>query len=198
LRFPFFRRKKKEAEAPPITREQFLQLVPIRNPALKWRRYRTGEVYIILEGPRRPAKQGIVSKLFPAASTPRTKRIILDKIGSFVWDLCDGKNTIDDIITKLSETHKLTRREAEIPLRAYLQNLAKRGFIGVLPKEALAKYRAEREREEEGEREKEKEKGEEGEAKEKESKDKGSEMGGGEGEGEGEGKKESEEGAQKP
>ncbi|MEM3018963.1 MAG: PqqD family protein [Candidatus Bathyarchaeia archaeon] len=156
MRFPFFR-KKKEAEVPPITREQFLQLVPVRNPALKWKRYRTGEVYIILEGPRRPARQGLVSKLFPAASSPRTKRIILDKIGSFVWDLCDGKNTIDDIITKLSETHKLTRREAEIPLRAYLQNLAKRGFIGVLPKEALAKYRAEAEVETEGEEEEKKE-----------------------------------------
>ncbi|MBS7628053.1 PqqD family protein [Candidatus Bathyarchaeota archaeon] len=140
--FPFFR-KKKEAEVPPITREQFLQLVPLRNPALKWKRYRSGEVYIILEGPRRPARRGIASKLFPVASSPRTKRIILDKIGSFVWELCDGNNTIDDIITKLSEAHKLTRREAEIPLRAYLQTLAKRGFIGVLPKEALAKYQAE-------------------------------------------------------
>ncbi|RLE78217.1 MAG: hypothetical protein DRJ56_00565, partial [Thermoprotei archaeon] len=62
------------------------------------------------------------------------KKILLDKVGSFVWDLCDGEHTVEDIIRELMREYKLHRREAEASLLLYLQMLSKRALIGfILP-----------------------------------------------------------------
>ena len=61
------------------------------------------------------------------------KKIVLDNIGSYVWELCNGKNSVNDIISGLMEKYKLRRIEAEKSLILFLQMLSRKTLIGFLP-----------------------------------------------------------------
>jgi len=118
-----------------FSREEFLQLKPIKNPYLKWTKSEMGEVVITLK--LKETKKGkFLSKLFPA---PKEKRIALDKIGSFVWDRCDRKHSLEDIAKELCDEYKMMRQEAEVSLSTFIQELSKRKFIGVLTPEVKEK-----------------------------------------------------------
>lgn len=126
-------RKRKVPEvpgAPLITKEVLLKSKPVRNPELEWQRYPSGEVAIFV---KREVK-GFTKLVARAAKVEPRKKILLDKVGSFVWDLCDGEHTVEDIIRELMREYKLHRREAEASLLLYLQMLSKRALIGfILP-----------------------------------------------------------------
>lgn len=63
----------------------------------------------------------------------------MDEVGSFVWDMCDGKHTVEEIIQELSAKYKMMRRETEVALTTYFQQLTNRKFIGVLAPEVKEK-----------------------------------------------------------
>lgn len=130
--FGFFKRKKMQSPPQPIiTKEQMLKSKPIRNPEIDWQRYPSGEVAIIVK--KKP--KGMTKFIARMTGKEPIKKILLDSVGSFVWDLCDGKHTVEDIIKKLMEKYKLHRREAEASLLLYLQMLSQRALIGfILPK----------------------------------------------------------------
>lgn len=143
-----FRRRKKE-EGLQIPRSYFLKVKPIRNPALKWEKdKKTREVKIKV--PLRPpsqaqskAKKGILDRLFPPE--PGERVISLDKVGSIVWELCDGERTIGDIANYLVEKYKILPEEAEISLNAYFNQLSRRGLVGfIVPEELKKKLEAEK------------------------------------------------------
>jgi len=69
----------------------------------------------------------ITSKIF---MIPDKRVVVLDDVGSFVWTLCDGKNSIEHIIKRLCNKYNLTRKEAEVSLLTYMRQLGKRGFVG--------------------------------------------------------------------
>jgi hypothetical protein len=60
------------------------------------------------------------------------KKLRFDEIGSYVWELCDGKRTVDEIIQELSKKYNLTRKESEKPLLAFIDLLQKRRLLGLL------------------------------------------------------------------
>jgi len=121
---PFFRRKRaEEKKQPQISKEVFLKSIPIRNPNLTWKKYPSGEIAVIIKLEEK--KRG-----FKFIKTPKEKKILLDKVGSFVWELCDGKHTVDDIINELVSKYKLHRREAEASLTLYLRMLSQRLLVG--------------------------------------------------------------------
>ena len=122
---PIFRKKKPEKTT---SREEFLSFKPVKNPYLKWKKSETGEVVITLEL-KNTKVTSFWLKLFP---TPKEKRISLDKIGTFVWERCNGKHTVEQIVKELCDEYKMMRQEAEISISTFLQQLSKRGFIGVL------------------------------------------------------------------
>ncbi|HDD63669.1 MAG TPA: PqqD family protein [Thermoprotei archaeon] len=132
--FNIFRKKKKKEEGvkkrPQITKEMLLMSKPVRNPTITWEKYPSGEiavkVKIVKKGKRR-------DKVYE-------KKYLLDEVGSFVWNMCDGKHTVNDIISALMEKYKLHRREAEASLLQYLNMLSQRMLIGfMLPKDIIEK-----------------------------------------------------------
>jgi len=142
-----FRRKKREGLQVP--RSIFLKAKPVRNPALTWEKdKKTKEVTITV--PLRPAsqasktKKGILDKIFPPE--PEKKIIKLDRVGSIVWELCDGERTIGDIANYLVEKYKIMPEEAEISLNAYFNQLSGRGLIGFILPEELKKQMKETEK----------------------------------------------------
>jgi hypothetical protein len=55
----------------------------------------------------------------------------LDELGLFVWDACDGKTSVQQVIRKLAKRYNLNLREAEVATVKFLQMLTKRGLIGI-------------------------------------------------------------------
>jgi hypothetical protein len=62
---------------------------------------------------------------------PPYKQVVLDEVGSDVWNLCTGDNDVDTIVKTLARKYKLGRREVELSLANYLRTLAQRGLIGL-------------------------------------------------------------------
>ena len=122
-----------------LPKEVFLRSRPVRNPNVRWEKYPSGEVAIILK--LRKTKSVRLLSLF--VRLPEEKKLVLDKVGSRVWELCDGEHTVEDIIEMLMREYKLRRREAEVSLTAYLQQLIKRGLIGLLPPKELERAKKE-------------------------------------------------------
>jgi len=121
---------------PNIGRENVVQSIPLRNTAITWEMDDKNEVSLVI-----PQKEKlwvkITSKIF---MIPDKRVVVLDDVGSFVWTLCDGKNSIEHIMRRLCNKYNLTRKEAEVSLLTYMRQLGKRGFIGfAVPKEQYEK-----------------------------------------------------------
>jgi hypothetical protein len=112
---------------PPLSREQSLGSVPLRNAAVEAERTDDGEVRLAV--PRRDACW--VRVLARVLYVPKSRRVTLDELGSYVWDLCDGQHSVRQIIHALSERYRLHRKEAEVSVVAYLRLLTKRDLIGI-------------------------------------------------------------------
>jgi hypothetical protein len=112
---------------PQVDRENAMQAIPLRNTVIKWEMDdNKNEVSLVV-----PQKDKlwvkIASKIF---MIPKKRVVVLDEVGSFVWTLCDGKNSIEHIVRRISNKYNLTRKEAEVSLLTYMRQLGKRGFVG--------------------------------------------------------------------
>jgi len=119
------RRLFRHPKPPPIDRRQVLRLYPIRNALVRHEQNESGVFTLIV--PLQP--RGIFGWLSRIFKLPREHRIELDEIGSAVWALCDGKHAVETIVQRLAQQYKLERREVELSLFAFLNTLARRGFI---------------------------------------------------------------------
>jgi len=117
------RLKKRDAN---IDRVYVLKSIPLRNTLIKWEMDDKNEVSLVV-----PQKEKlwvrIVTKIF---MIPNKRVIVLDDVGSFVWTLCDGKNSIEHIVKRLCNKYNLTRKEAEMSLLTYMRQLGKKGLVG--------------------------------------------------------------------
>lgn len=117
---------------PQIDRQAVLTLRPGRNSLLTWEKRETGET--ILTVPQNQ-KAGLPARLMARwLRAPAERRIELDEVGGYVWDLCDGSHTIESIVQKTGRHYKLNRREAEVSVTMFLQMLHERNFIGFYKK----------------------------------------------------------------
>lgn len=97
-----------------------LDLVPKRT--MKWKR--GDKVSIVV-----PRARNIIGKHFIDALGLRpTYRVNLDEYGSAVWNLCDGKRTVEQIGDELKKVHGKT-------FEPVYERLAI--FIGILKREGL-------------------------------------------------------------
>ncbi|MBO3801011.1 MAG: PqqD family protein [Thermoproteota archaeon] len=117
--------KKKEKT---VSRERFLNAIPIRNPIIKWETSDDNTVTLIIS--RSPdAVSTFVQKMF---TLPGEKKVKLDEIGSKVWLKVDGKSNMQDLIKWFSEEFRVAQREAEVSLSLFFKELSKRGFLTLL------------------------------------------------------------------
>jgi len=108
-------------------RDDVLKARPVRNTLVKWEQNPENELVTLSVPQKEILWVKLVSKLF---RLPNSRIIALDEVGSFVWGLCDGYNTLDAIIRALSNKYKLTHKESETSLMEYFRRLSKRGIIG--------------------------------------------------------------------
>ncbi len=99
---------------------------PTRNESLEWEKTDDGEVQISIVR-QETWKVRLLSKLF---YIPKKRKITLDEVGTEVWQMCNGRTSVGDMIEKLSDTYQLNRKEAEVSLLQYLKTLGEKRFIG--------------------------------------------------------------------
>jgi hypothetical protein len=116
-----------------FSKSDVLKARPVRNSLINWNKADNGTISLIV-----PQKNSlwvrIVSTIF---MLPKSRVVALDEVGSVVWTMCDGHNSIEGITKALCNKYKLTRKEAETSLLAYFRKLGKRGMIAfAIPKKA--------------------------------------------------------------
>lgn len=123
--FSFFRKKKPLQ----LTREQSLASKPVKNPNVKWEKTETGEV--VLEFPvKLPRRIRLAGWLIGKKTDEKsTRKIELDEVGSLVWEGCDSRTTVAEIVRKVAKAYKLPRKEAEHSTTLFLKLLAQRGVL---------------------------------------------------------------------
>ncbi len=109
---------------PIIIPKNYLDRIPKRSPSLKWKNDENG--CITLEVENKGWVNRLAQKLF---GRPKVSYVHLDKLGSFVWPLLDGKTTITELGKAVDaefgeEAHPLYER-----LARYFQILDSYGFV---------------------------------------------------------------------
>ena len=111
--------KKKQIIIP----ENYLERIPLRSASLTWKTDRKG---VVLEIENKGWVNRIAQKLF---FRPKISYVHLDKLGTFIWPLIDGKKTITELGKLVDaefgeEAHPLYER-----LARYFQILESYNFI---------------------------------------------------------------------
>ena len=60
------------------------------------------------------------------------RRIALDEPGSEVLNLCDGKRTVEEVVERFAQSHKLSFRESQIAVTQFLRELLRRGVVALV------------------------------------------------------------------
>ncbi len=60
------------------------------------------------------------------------RRVELDRLGLSVFDLCDGHRRVEEIVEQFAIRHKLSFREAQLPVMQFLRELTNRGIVAIV------------------------------------------------------------------
>ena len=59
------------------------------------------------------------------------KRVVLDKIGTEIWSMCDGALTVENIIDRFSKKYSLSFHESRVAVTDYIRSLVRRGILAM-------------------------------------------------------------------
>lgn len=123
---------------PHVDRKAAMTLRPGRNSLLTYEKRETGETVLTI--PQNEKVNPITRAMARWLRAPKERKVELDEVGGFVWELCDGDHTVEAIVHKTSRQYKLNRREAEVSVTMFLQMLHERNFIGFYKKDYQKDY----------------------------------------------------------
>lgn len=106
---------------------RMLSAMPLRNAQATVRRDGPEELRITVRLER---------SLFPpplswVVPSPKTRTVRLDRLGAQVWDLCDGRRTVEAVVEEFARAHELTFHEARVAVAEYLRQLLRRGALAI-------------------------------------------------------------------
>jgi hypothetical protein len=119
------------------TQKQVMGLRPLRNPAVKWERAGEDNLVVISFTPKTfEGRTRLLDRIF---GIPSEKKIELtDELSSSVWELCDGKHSVEQIAGFLANKYKLGKRQSEVSVLAFLKTLQSKRLVGVPVDQARA------------------------------------------------------------
>jgi hypothetical protein len=110
-----------------ISRTEALTVRPIRAvDATLWKDQTNGTAKLNIS--LKPPRWGGWLFRMPRGAT---KTFELDELGLFVWESCDGKTPVHEIIRRLAKRYNLNLREVEVSTIQFLQMLARKRLIGM-------------------------------------------------------------------
>lgn len=124
-----FAKKQKPVPNAGQARKELLALRPLRNPNLEWKEDE-GRIVLLIKPPQlKNWKMRMMNLIFPLPIAPRDRHVVLDRIGTDVWNMIDGQTTFGQIAKSLATKYQLVPREAEMQLQQYFKELGRRGYI---------------------------------------------------------------------
>lgn len=112
-------------------RIQALACVPTQNTTAQWQKLENGDILFTYPLPLNRFFLALHRKFSNNSVELPTKKLQLDQMGSFVWQLIDGKKTVKEIILIFAKEYKVTNQEAETAVTKFLKILGLRGFIAL-------------------------------------------------------------------
>ncbi len=122
---------RKKIHPPKLTRAQALGGTPVKNVHVRETRLESGEVVVHFPVAVRPWVARVAGWLGRGGEPPRTGRLQLDRLGTSVWDMLDGRRSLGRIAAAFAEAHQLDPREAEIAVTQFIRDLGRRGLVGL-------------------------------------------------------------------
>ncbi len=109
--------------------EAMLRVRPVPNSAARIERTDSKQVKITVKKQRPwflvpPLSWVIRPRLYRSA--------VLDRLGTEVWQLCNGQCTVEDVIDTFASAHGLTFHEARVSVTGYLKELVQRGALAMV------------------------------------------------------------------
>jgi len=101
--------------------DEYLALIPKRNDEIELRKI-NGKYYLLI--PMKSKLDFLARKLHG-----EYRRLELDELGTFVWDLCDGTRTIEQIGKKVKERFGEEAEPLYERLIAFIFELYKRNLV---------------------------------------------------------------------
>lgn len=117
--------------APEFSRERSLSMRPARNSLVREETLASGVLRLHYLTSMKPWFSGIAKRMGAWDGKPLVKKLELDELGAFCWNLVDGKRSVHDLAQAMAGRYQLPPREAELAVAAFLRELGKRGIIGV-------------------------------------------------------------------
>jgi hypothetical protein len=122
--------KKKVSGGVRLEPEALRKSKPLRNPGVSFEVAEDGTALLL--APLETQGMGVAGLLARWMKAPSHKKIELEPIGAYVWELCDGSTTFESISKKLRDRYKMNRLEADAALMEFLQLLSRRRLITLL------------------------------------------------------------------
>ncbi len=122
--------RKKEEKPPEPTRTEALRCVPQRATAANWHSLDQGDILIEYPLEIRPFFLQLARRFYDRKNLPPpTRKLQLDRLGSLVWQMVDGRKNVGTIIREFATASGLTLQEAELSVTAFFRQLGRRGLI---------------------------------------------------------------------
>lgn len=123
--------KKNRARLPSLSRQDALRCTPVVNKSVISRAMENGEILLEYPLPMKPILKTIFER-FQKDTTPPTKKLQLDEMGSQVWKLIDDSNNVKNIIEAFTDIYGISLVESEKSVTTFLAELGKRGIIALV------------------------------------------------------------------
>ncbi len=121
-------KKSRSADKPRHDWRPMLQATPAPNAAATVERLDGGQVRLTIPR-RRPAF--LVPPISWIIQPSATRTVVLDGLGTQIWDLCDGQRPVEQIVEAFAAKHRLTFHESRVAATSYLRLLIERGALAI-------------------------------------------------------------------
>jgi len=121
----------KQNPLPRIIKQTALAAIPVQNSEVTAVTLASGQILIRYPVTLRPWLAKWFRRFKGASPQIRSRKIELDPIGTDVWQMIDGKRTVQEIIDEFAQIHQLPTAESESAITQFLRDLGKRGLIGM-------------------------------------------------------------------
>ena len=112
---------------PPRSKTDAFAAIPVPRPEIRAQVTKQNLVRISYPAAFAPW----ITRLVPVTFTLPTRTLELDSMGSFVWNLIDGKASVQDLARHVADHYACHPAEAEQAVAAFIRQLGQRGILGL-------------------------------------------------------------------
>jgi hypothetical protein len=121
----------KQNPLPRINKQTALAAIPVQNNEVSAEVLPSGQILIRYPVTMRPGLAKWFRRFKGTSPQTNFRKLQLDNLGTDVWQMIDGKRTVQEIIDKFAQIHQLQGAESESAITQFLRDLGKRGLIGM-------------------------------------------------------------------